>query len=924
MKNTFTFLLFCVFSVSVSAQGWLSLVDSADNQNFYAVQKAFYQYWNGRKIEKGKGYNQFKRWEYFMQPRVTEYGRLPVEIWNSELEKLQNSDKSGDTTRLWQALAENDVPVWFLSQNKNGVGRINCIAFHPTNQNVMWCGAPSGGLWKTTNGGDLWITTTDQWSCIGVSDIAINPQNPDIMYVATGDGDAFNTYTSGILKTVDGGKTWVVTGFSYQASERVYVRRIVINPQNPDNLIAATNLGIFRTINAGVEWKKIKSGEFKDVEFLPMNPNTVIATTFGSSSQIYRSTNNGQKFVLASIPSLGAKIGRIKLATCLSDTSAIYALCSDNSYDGFLALLKSENRGLTWTKITLAKSLNLLGWETDGSDFGGQGWYDLALAVSPTNKNEIYVGGINIWKSLDAGANWELCSHWASSGSEKYVHADQHTLVFNPINNTLIAGHDGGISEYSASRKQWHLISEGINVLQFYRMGASALQKNFVVAGAQDIGTLMTKNNQSMQTVMGGDGMECAVDYKNDNTLYYELYYGNLKKSVDGGRSYNDIRPTKTDSGAWLTPFVLHPTDHNTLLIGYHDIYKTTDAGKNWTKISENLSTNVFLSFIAVAPSNPDVIYTGTPHTYYKTENGGATWKQMYSTATTELTYIVVKENNADIAWFSHSGYSGQSVFMTTDGGKTFSDFSQGLPLMPVNCLLYQNNANDALYAGTDVGVFFRDNTMSAWESYNLGLPNVIVNELEIQKLPTGEKRLIAATFGRGLWVAPTFPHANFYADLQDVCVGTEIELINNSYADVETCEWNFGEGAEPQQSTNFTQKISYKTTGEKTITLTIVKDGVSDICTKKSYIRVRDENEFHISPNPAREMLTIQYFANSTGNITLSLSTTDGKLIFKKNYEKTSSVFTQNISIATLQKAVYVVEIEYNGQKQAKKIVVH
>ncbi|MFH2142911.1 MAG: PKD domain-containing protein [Bacteroidota bacterium] len=822
------------------SQPWMKSVNTKDSDNFFKIQESFEQYWKNKKIEKGKGWKQFKRWEWFMEQRVESNGKIPQSIiWKEYLKEKQNKTITGN----WTHLGPVDTPLDINYGDKSGSGRINCIEFHPTNQNIFWVGSPSGGVWKTTDGGNSWITTTDDLPSIGISDIAVDPSNPDILYVATGDGDASDTYSIGILKSIDGGATWNTTGLSNNITDYYNFRRILVNPNSTNIVIATSNNGIYRTTNSGTNWTLVISDNFKDIEFMPGNPNVVYATTYDYSGYalIYKSVDGGANFSDISAGIDNEFVNRIELAVTPENPSVIYALCSDVNTDGFYAFYKSSNGGTNWTLMSDYNLLNLLGWSETGDDSGGQGWYDLSLAVSPTNENEVYTGGVNIWKSTNGGTSWVLNAHWYGGGGKPYVHADQHSFDFNLLNNVLYAGNDGGLYKTSNGGTSWTDLSDGLEILQIYRMGSSQTNSNVIVTGAQDNGS-MKMDGTTWYSVLGGDGMEALVDYTDEDILYAEYYYGNLYRSDDGGYSFTDIKPAGTGNGAWITPYIIHPANHNTLYIGFGDVYKSTNAGTSWTPISNSLTGGSNLRSLAIAPSDDQTIYAATYSEIYKTENGGSTWTQINSNLPVQtITYIAVSPYNPDMLWVSLSNYtSGEKVFMSDNGGNSWSNFSDGLPNLPVNCIIFENNTNNGLYVGTDVGVYYRNNDYSSWISFNGGIPSVIVMELEIQ-YPL--KKIRAATYGRGIWESdlyqnPAFPAADFVFTVTQ-CSGT-VNFSDISSGVPDSWAWNFGDGnTSSSQNPVHTysslgsynvQLIVENTFGIDTILTTVILSGTSVI----------------------------------------------------------------------------------------------
>ena len=482
------------------SQPWMKMLpkdkNTAGNINFYDVQKAFNQYWEGKDLEakkviRGKGYKPFKRWENWMIPRVYPSGYLPLnKTWlEYQKERLKKNNQKVSSVSNWISLGPNKVPL-DLKDAPSGLGRINCVAFHPTDTNIIYTGSPSGGFWKTTNCGITWNTTTDELASIGISDIVLNPENPDEIYIATGDGDANDTYSIGILKSVDGGNTWDTTGMNYSTGDNLIIRKLLINPFYPDTIITATSSGIYRTNNAGKNWTLIQSGHFKDIEFKTGNTEIVYAARYGTNStQFYKSKDGGVSFKYINIGANTSETYRLELAVGGSDSSSvIYALYSNAEDDGFHSLWKSVDDGETWKKVYDKSASNLLGWSSDGTDKGGQGWYDLSLIVSPINQEEIYLGGINLWKSSNSGTNWSLIGHFNDSNAP-YIHADHHCLAFSP-SGILFNGNDGGLYKSSDYGLSWTDISNGLGILQIDRIGVSQTISNHIIVGNQDNGTM--------------------------------------------------------------------------------------------------------------------------------------------------------------------------------------------------------------------------------------------------------------------------------------------------------------------------------------------------------------------------------------------------------------------------------------------------
>lgn len=863
MKKLLILLIVILFAFQSSwsqestTRNWREMMKDP-NVNFYELQKAFYSDWQGKEIEKGKGYKQFKRYEAFMLPRVYPTGYLPEEAITSEMMNLFSQSRSASAGN-WTAMGPTTVPTNGLPYPSAGIGRINCIRFDPQNNNNIWVGSPGGGLWKTTNGGTTWTSNTDNFATLGVSDIAIHPTNSSIMYLATGDFDASDTYSIGVLKSIDGGATWNTTGFTQLTSSRYRIGRLIINPTNPDILIAATNAGIMRTINAGTTWTTIVTGVFSDVEFKPGDPNTVYAASYanGGAARMYVSTNGGGSFTLATgTPTSDAL--RISVAVTAANSAVVYALICNNAA-GYKGLYKSTNSGVSYTLVN--STPNLLSGDELGANAGGQGWYDLSLAVSPLDANLIYVGGVNTWKSTNGGTSFSITGHWygGNSGNIPFVHADHHNFEFQPASSIIFSGNDGGVRKSTNAGSSWTDLSNGLQISQFYRISIAKSNAEIVYAGAQDNGTNKF-NAGAWQSVLGGDGMQPLVDYNNANIVYSAIQYGDIRRSTNAGASYTSIKPAAAPDGAWITPYVLHPTTSSTIFAGYNEIYKSTNSGTSWVALTSNLSSGDLYEVMAIAQSDANVLYAGTPNKLFKTTNGGTSWTSIVTglpVSQAAITSIAVSNTDANKIWVSFSGYvSTAKVYFSSNGGTSWTNVSTGLPNIPVNTIEYQNGTDDAIYVGTDVGIYYKSNSVS-WTSFMTGLPNVKVQDLDIH-YATGKIR--AATYGRGLWQSDLFgasvviaPVANFTTSSANVIVGQSVNFSDASTNSPTSWSWTFT-GGTPSSSNLQNPSIIYNSTGTYTVSLTATNSAGSDVETKIAYITV------NAAPAPA---------ANFTANTT-------------------------------------------------------
>jgi PKD repeat protein len=840
-------------SIFVHAQDWVSMMQDP-KVNFYDVQKAFNAYWvktekkNAVKVFFGgkesqvaeENYEKYKRWEYYMEQRVYPTGdRSLIQKGAEEIKNkiVWNKEKSMNATAMvgnWTLLgATSQIP------NGGGAGRLNCITFDPASSQNIFVGAPSGGLWTSTNAGLSWATNTDHLAVMGASDIAVDPTNSSIQYLGTGDRDASDSYSIGVLKSTDGGITWNPSGLNFNITDNRQVYQVLINPANHNMIFAATSMGLYKSLDAGVTWVKTLSGGVRDVKFKPTDPTVMYAVT---STNYFRSTNTGSNFTLIStgLPS-PISLCRLAIAVTPADPTYVYILGANASGYTYKGVYRSTDQGVTFT--AQSTSPNLLGFAPDGSDNQGQGWYTLSIAASPTNKNEIVVGGVNIWRSTDGGVSWVLNADWTGSFAP-YVHADIHQLIYLPGSGTNVyAVCDGGIFQTPDNGNTWNDLSNGLGIGEMYRLGVSQSNANITIQGWQDNGT-NEDNAGTWRQVMGGDGMECFVDYTNTNYMFGETYNGGLQRSTNGGNSFHGITNGISGSGAWVTPWCMDPQTPSTIYAGFQEVWKSTNRGTAWTQISHFGGSS--LTTLAVAPSNNQYIYAGDGSSLQRTTNGGTTWTNITGTlpGSTAMTYVGVSTTNPNKVWITYSGYTANSkVFKSEDGGNTWVNLSATLPNLPVNCVVNQTGTPDGVYIGTDVGVYYTDTTMTGnWVFFSAGLPNVNVHELEIQ---VSSGKLRAATYGRGLWETSLYnptsnlPLANFVANTTNVCPGNTVQFTDMSTNGPTTWNWSFP-GGTPSSSTVQNPLITYNTPGSFNMAkLTVTNSNGTDSVTKYSYIGV-------------------------------------------------------------------------------------
>lgn len=747
MNRIAPLLLLTLTPIGLAAQRWVDLMTDEET-NVHAVKAAFDAHWAGRGYARGNGWKQFQRWHWFWEQRTWPSGERidPAVYLEAAAEvRARRALKSGARDEaVWEPLG----PTRWQSISYNpGNGRVNCVAVDPFDPQVIYAGTPSGGLWRSADNGATWTALFSDLPSMGVSGIALHPDSAGVIYIATGDGDGADTYSAGVLKSTDNGLTWQSTGLNWNITQSRTTRALRMHPTDPLTLYCAASNGLYRTINGGASWQQASTGSFRDVEFLPSDPNVVLACT----DRLFRSPNGGQSFVSVSngLPPASA-VGRMAIAVSPADPDRVYALCSNADDNSYLGLWRSDDGGLSFSLMSDAP--NLFCYAEDGNDSGGQAWYDMALAVEPGDADVVYVGGINVWKSTDAGATWTIKSHWVFPSAVGYTHADIHSL--DVIDGRLFCGSDGGLYVSSTGADAWTDLSEGLDITQFYRLGGSELVPGLIMAGAQDNGSNRYLNGEWTH-VFGADGMEAAVDPEDPAVVYSTSQNGGLRRSDNSGVDWIGIGDLIPEEGAWVTPFALDRTWPNRVVAGYRNIWASDTRGDTWYQATF-WDESQFVRVVAIAPSDGSYIYVARNDKVQRSLDMGLSWEDIRPGLPPNApTSIAVSPDDPLHVWVSFSGTSaGQKVYESLDGGITWVNKSQGLPNVPANSVVAQPDSPNGVYLGTDLGVFYRDDYMAGWEPYGSALPNVVVSELEIN---TAAGKLRAATYGRGIWQADLY-----------------------------------------------------------------------------------------------------------------------------------------------------------------------
>jgi photosystem II stability/assembly factor-like uncharacterized protein len=725
------------------------------------------------------------RWEYFYHQRAYPFDAVPA----GALQRAYAQYRA-----RWPTAVISRRPAVGLAQQAPGTswealgpapiadrsaGRLSTIALHPTNPNTIYIGAAQGGVWRTTDGGQNWVALTDNECSLAMGSIALDPVNPDIIYAGTGElhfsGDSY--YGCGVLRSTDGGNTWVRLGgaeFDSNAGgariSKVVVDRPTAGSVSTTTLYVASSVGVYRSTDSGATWARVLTGIATDLVVNPADPRTLYAavggTTFNEANGVYKTTNGGATWTKLTGGFPTNDVGRISLAIAPSLPDVLYASIQNafenprTATDGqLLGIWKTIDAGTTWARLT-----------PTNISCGTQCWYDLVIAVHPTNPDFVLFGGVQLYRSQNGGNTFGN----VTAGT----HVDQHAIEFDPRNpSTVYIGNDGGIYRSTTNGTGWLSINGNLQVTQFYAgIGLHPSDSRTVLGGTQDNGTLEFGGAPIWQQVLGGDGGFTAIDHQNPNFAYAEPQWtpnsgfsGPWRRDAPGAfgsRKVNGIG--LADRALFIPPLLIDRTDPKVLYFGTYRLYRTGDQGELWTAISPELSrtgTGV-ISAISPAESDPAIIYVGTNDGYVQlTIDSGANWSiRSAGLPNRAVTDIAVSAVDPTIAIATLSGFGTGHVFRTTNSGVSWQDISGDLPDVPVNAVLFDAGLGDVLYIGTDLGMFRSLDTGRTWTPFNDGFPNVAVFDLAYGRA-TG--MIVAATHGRGMYGLTPFIAANVTLSLQ-------------------------------------------------------------------------------------------------------------------------------------------------------------
>lgn len=685
-------------------------------------------------------------------------------------------------------------------------GRIADIAIHPEDDNLWYVAVGSGGVWKTTTAGVTWEPIFDKESTYSTGCITIDPNNPNIIWVGTGEnvGGRHVAFGDGIYKSTDAGKSW--TNMGLKASE--HISKVIVHPENSDVIWVAAQgplwskggeRGLYKSTDGGKNWKKTLGDEewtgVTDIAIDPRNPDVLYAATWqrhrtvaaymggGPESGIYKSKDGGETWEKLTRGLPGGNVGKIGMAISPHNPDIIYAAVETDRTTG--GLYCSTDRGASWEKRSSTVS-------------GGTGpHYYQELYVCPHEPGRLYLMDNRVQWSEDGGYTFERLN-------EQGKHSDNHAIAFRADDpDYILMGTDGGLYESFDLASTWRFI-DNMPITQYYKVAVDD-QKPFyhIYGGTQDNGShggpSRTDNSHGIRNAdwyktLGADGHQSATEPGNPNIMYAETQQGGLHRvdRITGEQIYIQPQPRAGEGPErfnWDAPILVSPHNPARLYFASYRVWRSEDRGDSWTPISGDLTASEnrlrmpimgktwswdapwdmkamsnynTISSLAESPLQEGLIYAGTDDGRLQvTEDGGANWRMVEvgdMPGVPETAFVndvradLHDANTVYVALDNHKyGDFKPYLVKSTDRGRSWKSISSNIPDRHLVWRTVQDHVKpELLFAATEFGVYFTLDGGEKWIELTGGMPTISFRDITIQRT---ENDLVAASFGRGFFV---------------------------------------------------------------------------------------------------------------------------------------------------------------------------
>lgn len=654
----------------------------------------------------------------FLEERLPEGASdLPWERYDVARERMRRMERYATAAALsWTELGPGNIG-----------GRTRALVIDPVQPGTMYAAGVSGGVWKSVNAGGQWRWISDEFSHLGVSALALDPTNPKVLYAGTGEVFTRGPRGNGIYRTADGGETWQLLAVTGNNADFYYVSDIAVSRGDSRRLYAATETGVWRSLDRGATWTRTLEGApgCDDLAIRTTRTADIVLASCGRrGGSVWRNARaNTPQGVWVKVLAEPA-MGRTALAIAPSKPDVIYAVSTSNSNESVVpntpeheyrnslhAVFRSVNGGVTWearvrntdpvrlntlllSYVLLANASRCGLQPAEFDNVFGQGGYDLTIAVDPVNPNRLWVGGIDLFRSDDGGRNWGLASYWWAFGAEtapSYAHADQHVIAFHPKyngkkNKVLYVGNDGGVFQTrnalaptekgeaagcdpSRAGVAWSGLNQDYGSVQFY-YGVPRAEGESYLGGTQDNGVVLGDDGggrNAWRMLMSGDGDQVAADPDDPDILYIHVNgSASILKSVDGGATFTSAVAGLTGG---LGEFRTDPSKGNRLWYAAGRVWRSEDAATTWTPVSKDYGEiSGGASTLAVSPVDSNRVLLGTPNGYIHRSAAALS-------ATGETEWPRSRPRIGNVSWIAFDPVDPDVAYATYS---SFSNFEEG------------------------------------------------------------------------------------------------------------------------------------------------------------------------------------------------------------------------------------------------------
>ena len=841
-----------------------------------------------------KAYDQFYSKNQFLKNKHTQYYKRWMRSLSREILSTNKTYKSSSSNQ-WECIGPWDFDIEAESRSyAPGAAHLYSIEQSKSNPNVLYAGSATAGAWRSSDKGNNWNLITSSISLSSVYSIEIDFVNDNIIYIS-GNGS--------IYKSIDAGINWNITGSNNFTSLSHFIKDIKLHPQNNQILFIVSDQGFYKSTDAGNTFIEIMSGDFQEIEFHPNSADTMyFIKQVGNKTEFYRSDNGGDSLILFTNgwpePTTQDEQKRTEIAVSMADPNKIVALATGlaNGGSGLYGIYISYDKGENWTfrccgpqagGVPSSSNINMMGWQPTGLDDGGQYYYDLALAVNPTDANIIHVGGVNHWISFDDGVSFSCPAKWSEPHKKGYVHADIHDI--NYFGNDLWFACDGGIFYSENFGDSIYKKMFGIAGTDFWGFGAGFKDGNVMLGGTYHNGTLLKDNNTYINDWIctdGGDNVRGFVNFGNPRIAYSD--YGGKILSGDRTIPINSFAIDKQPNSSYIigqsSQLEFDPRCYNWMYSGNDTtLWFSKNNGASFEVVHH---FDASITSIEVAWSNPDVIYVATYPGWwdkkhiYRTDDAGVSWTEITPNVSDDwITYdITVSSNDENTIWISRNSmygsypnYNGEKVFKSINGGQTWSNLTTNMldDIFPTN-IEHQRGSNGGIYLGTRNAVYYRNNTMSDWSIYDNNLPKPSTS---VQLIPHYRKGLLFNGTNRSAYEIDLFenspPSAQIAADKLTInCINDTVSFIDHSALRLSSASWNWSfPGGSPSSSFQENPIVIYNQAGTYDVSLTVTDAFGTSTQILNNFITYKDSTSKITSTNNYKQDFEINNFPPQAWN---------------------------------------------------------